>query len=335
MTPITYSRAFSEGVREEMARDPSIFILGTDLLSRGGNFAQLVGVGAEFGPERVRDTPISEAAMVAAGVGAAVGGMRPIVDLNFLDFAFGAMDEIVNQAAKMRYMLRVPVPLVIRASYGVTLYAMQHNNSIETWFAHTPGLIVLMPATPADTKGLIKSALRGEDPVIFLMHKRLGGSRGEVGGPDDLVPIGQARIARPGRDVTVVTYGGMLPACIKVATRLADEGTEVEVIDLRSVMPLDLDLIEASVRRTGRVVVVGEAPRFLGVGAEISASIGESLFHVLRGPVVRVGAAHSPIPHSPVLFAALVPGESDIERAVRGALGAGATPSAVTPEAAT
>ena len=196
MTPITYSKAFSEGVREEMERDPSIFIMGTDLLARGGNFAQLVGIGAEFGPERVRDTPISEAAMVAAGVGAAVGGMRPIVDLNFVDFAFGAMDEIVNQAAKMRYMLRVPVPLVIRASYGVTLYAMQHNNSIEAWFAHTPGLIVLTPATPADAKGLIKSALRGEDPVIFLMHKRLGGSRGEVGGPDDLVPIGEARIAR-------------------------------------------------------------------------------------------------------------------------------------------
>jgi pyruvate dehydrogenase E1 component beta subunit len=333
MTPITYSKAFSEGVREEMERDPTIFIMGTDLLARGGNFAQLVGIGAEFGPERVRDTPISEAAMVAAGVGAAVGGMRPIVDLNFLDFALGAMDEIVNQAAKMRYMLRVPVPLVIRASYGVTLYAMQHNNSIETWFAHTPGLIVVTPATPADAKGLIKSALRGEDPVIFLMHKRLGGSRGEVGGREDLVAIGEARIARPGRDVTVVTYGGMLPPSLKLATRLAEEGVDVEVIDLRSVMPLDLDLIESSVRRTGRVVVVGEAPRFLGIGAEISASIAESLFHVLRAPVVRVGAAHSPIPHSPALFATLVPGEADIERAVRLALGSGGASAGGSAEA--
>ena len=169
--------------------------------------------------------------------------------------------------------------------------------------------------------------------MIFLMHKRLGGSRGEVGGSDDLVPIGEARIARPGRDVTVVTYGGMLPVCLKLATRLAEEGLDLEVIDLRSVMPLDLDLIESSVRRTGRVVVVEEAPRFLGIGAEISASIAELLFHVLRAPVVRVGAAHSPIPHSPVLFAALVPGEADIERAVRSALGSapGSAETAAAP----
>jgi pyruvate dehydrogenase E1 component beta subunit len=320
VSAITYSQAFAEGVHEEMVRDERIFVLGTDLLDRGGNFAQLTGLGAIFGPTRIRDTPISEAAMVAAGVGAAINGMRPIVDLNFVDFAYGAMDEIANQAAKMRYMLRVPIPLVIRASFGVALYAMQHNNSIEAWFAHMPGLIVVTPATAADNKGLIKSALRCEDPVVFLMHKRLGGVRGEVGGSDVLVPLGKAAIARPGKDVTLVTYSGMLPKALTAADNLSKAGVDVEVIDLRTIIPLDLDLIEASVRKTGRAVVAGEAPRFLGVGAEVAASIQESTFDYLDAPVLRVGAKHSPIPHSPPLFEALIPQVEDLERAVMATL---------------
>ena len=320
MTIATYSQAFAQGVREEMLRDPSIFVMGTDQFERGGTFGQLVGIGEAFGAERVRDTPISEAALVAAGVGAAINGMRPIVDLSFADFSFGAMDEIANQAAKMRYMLRRPVPLVIRASAGVALYAMQHNNSLESWFAHMPGLLVVMPATPADCKGLIKTALRGEDPVVFLMHKRLGGQRGEVGGEEDLVPFGCANVARAGRDVTVVAYSFMVRRALQTAEALAAEGIDVEVIDLRTVMPLDLETIRQSVRRTRHLVVVGEAPRFLGVGAEVAASIQESLFSELAGPVLRVGARHAPIPHSTPLFESLIPGIADIERAVRAAL---------------
>ena len=193
MTPVTYSQAFQQGMREEMLRNDSIFVLGTDLLDRGGHFGQVLGLGKEFGAERVRDMPISEAAMVAAGVGAALNGMRPVVDLNFIDFSFGAMDEIVNQAAKMRYMFGTPIPLVIRGTSGVALYAAQHNNSLESMFAHMPGLLVATPSTPADTKGLLKSALRGEDPVIFMMHKKLSGTRGEVGGDEDLVRVAPGR----------------------------------------------------------------------------------------------------------------------------------------------
>src|ERR1700730_8556411 len=174
-TALTYSQAYRQGLAEEMRRDDRIFVVGTDMMSLGGHFGQVAGLGAEFGPERIRDTPISECAIVATGVGAALNGMRPVVDVNFIDFAFGAMDEIVNQAAKMRYLLHVSLPLVIRASIGAARYGAQHNNSVENWFAHMPGLLVAVPATPADAKALMKTAVRGDDPVMFLMHKRLGG----------------------------------------------------------------------------------------------------------------------------------------------------------------
>ena len=195
---VTVGQAFQQGLTEEMERDDTVFVLGTDLFIRGGHFAQVKGVGPHFGHDRVIDAPISEAAMVAAGVGAAMNGMRPVIDLNFIDFAFGAMDEIANQAAKARYLWGKPVPLLIRASSGVSLFAAQHNNSLEAWFMHMPGLVVLMPSNSRDTKGLLKSALRGEDPVLFFMHKRLTGSRGAVGGPDELVPIGKAAVLREG-----------------------------------------------------------------------------------------------------------------------------------------
>jgi pyruvate dehydrogenase E1 component beta subunit len=321
---MTYASAFGQGVREEMDRDASIFVLGTDLLVRGGAFAQLIGIGARFGPERVRDTPISEAAMTAAGLGAAMNGMRPIVDLNFVDFSFSAMDEIANQVAKMRYMLGLPIPMVIRATAGVANYAMQHNNQIETWFAHMPGLLVVMPATPADNKGLIKTALRAEDPVIFLMHKRLGGVRGDVHGHDYLVPFGRARLAREGADVTLVAYSAMVREAMVAAERLAEEGIEAEVLDLRTIVPLDLDAVERSVRKTRRAVVAGEAPRFLGIGAEIASSIAEAMFHELAAPVQRVGALHAPIPHSPPLYEAIIPHADQIVRAARVAISEGA-----------
>ena len=269
----TLSQAYRQGLAEEMCTDPRILVYGTDLFERGGHWGQVRGLGSEFSRNRVRSAPISEAAMVAAGVGAAMNGLRPVVDLNFIDFAFGAMDEIINQAAKIRFMWGAPMPLVIRGTNGVAGGGAQHNNSFESWFAHTPGLLVAMPSTPADTKGLIKSALRGEDPVIFLMHKLLAGLRGEIGGAEDLVPFGRGTVRRTGRDITVATYGVTVPRSIAAAGQLASEGVEAEVIDLRTIAPLDLELVEESVRRTRHLVVVTESQRHGGIGAEIAAAL--------------------------------------------------------------
>jgi acetoin:2,6-dichlorophenolindophenol oxidoreductase subunit beta len=324
--PATLSQAFQQGVSEEMQRDPAVFVLGTDLYERGGHWAQVKGLGAEFGPERIRDAPISEAAMLAAGVGAALNGMRPIVDLNFIDFVFGGMDEVINQAAKIRYMWGVPVPVVIRGTAGVAFGAAQHNNSLEAWFSHMPGLLVATPATPADTKGLIKSALRGEDPVIFLMHKMLTAARGPVGGADDLVPFGRAVVIREGRDATVAAYSIMVSKALKAAENLAAQGIEIEVIDLRTPFPLDLDTVEASVRKTNRLIVAGEAPRNGSITSEVAASAQEAVFDYLDAPVLRVGADHAPIPHSPPLMEALIPQVEDVERAVRYAVRGRAEP---------
>ena len=317
---ITYAQAFQQGVREEMERDATIIALGTDLYERGGHFGQLKGLGAQFGEARVRDTPISEAAMVAAGVGAALNGLRPIVDLNFMDFAFGAMDEIANQAAKMRFLLDVPLPLVIRGSTGVAFYAAQHNNTFEAWFAGLPGLLVAVPSTPADARGLIKSALRGADPVMFLMHKRLIGLRGDPGPDDHVVPFGQAEIVRPGMQITLVAWSAMVGRARAAADALAGEGIDAEVIDLRTLVPLDMDTVVESVRRTGRAIVVTEGPRFAGFGAEVAASVQEEAFDYLDAPVGRVGGAHTPIGHSPALIDASVPQVEDIAAAVRALL---------------
>lgn len=314
---LTYSTAYQQGLREEMERDPSIFVLGTDLYDRGGHFAQVKGLGEAFGAARIRDTPISEAAMVAGGVGAALNGTRPIVDLNFLDFAYGAMDELVNQAAKIRYMWGRPVPLVVRATAGVSQGGAQHNNSLQSWLMATPGLSVVFPSRPWDVKGLLKSALRGEDPVVFMMHKLLTGTRGPVGGPDDVVPIGSARIVRPGRDVSVITYGYGVEIAKQAAEAVALDGIDVEVIDLRTLAPLDLDTIVTSVRRTGRVVVLDEAPALAGPAAEISATINDHAFWYLDQPVVRVVGAHSPIPHSPPLVEALLPSTAGLVESLR------------------
>jgi acetoin:2,6-dichlorophenolindophenol oxidoreductase subunit beta len=314
---VTAGRAFALGMEEEMERDQSIFVLGTDLFIRGGHFAQVRGLGPKFGPDRVIDAPISEAAMVAAGVGAALNGMRPVIDLNFIDFAFGAMDEIANQAAKHRYLWGTAVPLVIRASSGVALFSAQHNNSIEAWFMHTPGLVVVMPATPRDTKGMLKSALRGKDPVIFLMHKRLGGARGEIGGPDELVAIGKARRVREGRACSVIASGALVAKAVKAADALAADGIEVDVIDLRTIFPLDIELIEESVRKTGRAVVVSEEPPYASVASEIAAAIQEDVFEYLDAPVLRVTAAHAPIPHAPQMMEALIPQVEHVISAVR------------------
>jgi acetoin:2,6-dichlorophenolindophenol oxidoreductase subunit beta len=321
---VTLSQAFQQGMTEEMTRDETIFVIGTDLFERGGHFAQVKGLGPAFGEERVRDAPISEAAMVAAGVGAALNGMRPVIDLNFIDFVFGAMDEVVNQAAKARYMWGVRVPLIIRATSGVAYAGAQHNNSLEAWFAHTPGLLVAYPATPFDTKGLLKSALRGDDPVIFLMHKKLSGLRGEAGSSEDLVPFGQARIARAGRDVTIVGYGTTVGQALEAAENLEREGIQAEVIDLRTVAPIDMKTVKESVIKTNRLVVVGEAPIQCSVASEVAATIQEELFDFLDAPVTRLGGRHTPIPHSPPLIDAVIPQVAGIEEAARRVVGTGA-----------
>jgi len=312
-----YSAAFVEGVAEEMATNPDIFVVGTDLVNRGGHWAQVKGLAAQFGPGRIFDAPISEAAMVATGVGAAVAGLHPIIDLNFVDFAFGAMDEIANQAAKIAFMLRRPVPLVIRATAGVAHGGPQHNNSIEAWFMHLPGLVVAVPSRAWDNKGLIKTALRSDEPVIFLMHKRLTGVRGEVGGPDDLVAFGEARTVREGTDCTLVTYGGAVAATEEAADLLAAAGISAEVIDLRTLAPLDLDTLVASARKTSHVVVVDEAPKFAGPSAEIATAIQEAAFEYLDAPVMRVAAVRSPIPEGPGQYERLLPTGGDVVGAVR------------------
>ncbi len=315
--PITLSRAFADGVTEEMTRDASIFVIGTDLYERGGHFAQVKGLGALFGRDRIRDAPISEAAMVAAGVGAAMAGMRPIIDLNFIDFGLGAMDEIINQAAKMRFMSGKPVPVVIRGTSGTALFAAQHNNSLDGLFSQTPGLLVAAPSTPQDAKGLIKSALRGEDPVIYLMHKRLAGTRGIVDDDAEPIPFGKASIRRPGTDLTIVTYGICVGKALKAAEQLATEGVEIEVIDLRTLFPIDYALIEASVNKTGRAIVLTEEPRVGGVAGELISAIQESCFDALHGPVRRVGGVYSPIPHSPPLIESYIPQVDDILRTAK------------------
>jgi acetoin:2,6-dichlorophenolindophenol oxidoreductase subunit beta len=320
---LTYSQAFREGVAEEMAADDTIFVMGTDILLRGGHFAQLYGLGERFGAERIRDVPISEAAMIAAGVGSAVCGMRPIVDLNFLDFSFGAMDEICNQAAKIRYMFGIAVPLVIRATSGIAYGGAQHNNVVDSWFAEMPGLNVVAPSNPADTKALIKTSLRQDDPVMFLMHKALTGVRGPVGGPEDTVPFGRARTARSGSTLTVVTYGINVGKCLHAAERLAAEGIDAEVIDLRTLYPLDRETVAESVRKTGRAVVVDESPGYGGVAAEIATSIHEAAFDYLDAAVVRISCPHTPIPQSPVLLSAVLPSGAAVEAAARALVAGG------------
>jgi pyruvate dehydrogenase E1 component beta subunit len=314
---LTYSQAFRAGLAEEMTANERIFVMGTDILLRGGHFAQVYGLGETFGAERIRDVPISESAMLAAGVGAAVAGMRPVVDLNFQDFAFGAMDELCNQAAKIHYMFGAPVPLVVRATNGIAYGGAQHNNVIESWFAELPGMHVAVPATAADTKGMIKTALHLEDPVLFLMHKALTGVRGPVGGPDDRIPFGSANTVRQGTQITLIGYGVSVRICQQAAERLAEAGISAEVIDLRTLYPLDLDTVTASLRKTGRAVMVDESAGYGGVSAEIAASLQEAAFDYLDAPVTRVHAPHSPVPQSPALLSAYLPDSALVELTVR------------------
>jgi len=322
MRTITYSQAIYEAMREEMERDPNVILIGEDVGAFGGVWGVSGDLVKLFGESRVRDTPISETAIVGAGLGAAMMGLRPIVEIMFGDFMPVAGDQLVNQVAKARYMSggKAQIPLTIRVTTGAPgSAAAQHSQSPEGWFMNVPGLKVAVPATAADAKGLLRTALRGEDPVLFFEHKMLYATKGEV--PEDAnfaVPLGQAKISRAGSDVTVVAIGGMLPAALEAASALAADGIEVEVVDPRTLVPLDRDTILASVRKTGRVVIVHEAHKRLGPGAEIAAMIAEEGIGYLDGPIVRVGARNVPLPYSPDLERFVLPQVEDVIEAARG-----------------
>jgi pyruvate/2-oxoglutarate/acetoin dehydrogenase E1 component len=320
MRELTYSKALREALTEEMERNPDILMLGEDIGVYGGVFKVTEGLLDRFGPERVIETPISEAGFVGAAVGLAMTGKHPVVELMFMDFAYVAADSIFNQAAKMRYMSggRAQVPLVIRTQQGGGRgNAAQHSQSLETFFTHIPGLKVVLPSTPYDAKGLLKSALRDPDPVVFIEHKLLYNTRGDVPEEEYTIPLGQADIKRAGKDATVVSWSRTVLHALEAAELASQQGIDVEVIDLRCTVPLDIDTVLASVKKTGRLVVAHEAHRRLGVGAEIASLVQERAFDYLDAPIERVGAMDIPIPYSKPLEDEALPGVKHILQAIK------------------
>ena len=316
---LSCSEALAEALVEEMNRDDSIFIIGEDIRAHDGIFGQFQGIPKKF-PERVIDTPISETCIIGAGLGAALTGMRPLVDMHFADFFTTAMDEIVNQTAKIRYMFggQAKIPLVIWAPDGAGLSAAaQHSQSLESWFIHTPGLKVVVPSEPADVKGLIKTAIRDDDPVIFFQHKKLFSQTGPVPEEEYLIPLGKGDIKREGNDITIITYSKMTYLSLEAADQLDKDGINAEVIDLRTLKPLDFDLITESVKKINNVLIVHEACLTGGFGGELAARIGEELFDYLDAPVKRIGAKDVPIPFSPVMENFVLPQVSDIVEGVK------------------
>ena len=302
MATMTYADAAKQALAEEMRRDPTIWALGEDL-GRGGVFGQYQGMAEEFGPERIADTPISEAAILGAAVGAAMSGTRPVVEMRFADFALCAVDELVNQAAKARYMFggQTKVPLVVREPMGMwRSSAAQHSQSLESWYTHIPGLVVVCPSTPHDNLGLLKSSIRCDDPVVYMEHKNLWGFEGEVP-DDDPIPLGVARIARTGRDLTIVSWSSTCHKAMLAAVTLEEEGLEAEVIDLRTLWPWDKSTVLESVEKTGRLLVAHEAVQVGGFGAEVAATVADRAFSSLRAPIKRIGAPRVPIPYAPPL----------------------------------
>jgi pyruvate dehydrogenase E1 component beta subunit len=320
MPTLTYAQAINDALREEMRADPRVFLMGEDIGLHGGIFRVTKDLMSEFGPERVRDTPISEAGFVGLGIGAALAGMRPVVELLFMDFALVSADQIVNQAAKLRYMSggKVSVPIVIRTQQGGGRgNGAQHSQSFESWLAQVPGLIIVAPATPFDAKGLLKSAFRAGNPVVFIEHKLLYNTKGEVPDEEYLVPIGKADIKRVGRDVTIVAYSRTLLFALEAAEVLSQQGIEAEVIDLRTIEPLDTQTIFQSVRGTARLLVVHESHSNCGLGAEIITRVYENIPDALVTPARRLGAKHVPIPVAEPLESAVLPQVGDIIRTVR------------------
>jgi pyruvate dehydrogenase E1 component beta subunit len=319
---ITYLEAIREALREEMQRDNKVFLLGEDIGKHGGAFGVTKGLWDEFGPDRVRETPISENSFIGAAIGAAITGMRPVAEIMFVDFSGLAIDQIANQAAKLRYMFggQANVPLVVRMPQGggaSKSTAAQHSQSLEVWYAHIPGLKVVLPSSPYDAKGLLKAAIRDDNPVIFLEHKCLYDVKGPVPEEDYVVPIGTGKVVRQGDDVTVVATGLMVHHALEAAERLAGEGIQLEVIDPRTISPLDKETLFYSVKKTGKVVLVQEACKSYGVAAEWAASIIESCFDYLDAPVVRVAGLDSPIPFADTLESQVWPNVEDIVAVVK------------------
>lgn len=294
----TYIEAIREAMADEMRRDERVFVLGEDVGRRGGVFRATMGLSDEFGEQRVIDTPLAESAIVGVAIGASLYGMRPVAEIQFADFIFPAMNQLVSEAARMRYRSNAvnTCPLVVRTPYGGGVHGgLYHSQSIESYFYHVPGLKVVMPATPHDAKGLLKAAIRDEDPVLFLEHKRCYRLiKGEVPDDDYIEPIGKARVAREGSDITVISYGLTLHFCLEAAATLAAEGIEAHVLDLRTVLPLDRAAILAAAGRTGKVLIVHEYSKVGGVGAEVAAMIAEEALYDLDAPIMRLAAPFVP-----------------------------------------
>lgn len=318
---ITYLEAVREALSQEMRRDPEVFLIGEDIGVYGGAFGVTQGMLQEFGPERIRDTPISEAAIAGTATGAALMGMRPVMEIMFMDFIAISMNQLVNQAAKIRFMFggKACTPMVIRAPAGSgTGAAAQHSQSLEAWFINIPGIKVVAPATPYDAKGLLVTAIRDNNPVLFMEHKLLYRAKGPV--PEELytIPLGEAEVKREGRDLTIIAYSVMLPRALEAAKQLAAEGVEVEVVDPRSLKPLDKETIIRSVSKTGRVLVVHESPQTGGFGGELAAVVTESdAFDYLDAPIRRLAGRDIPIPYNRTLERAAVPQVEDIVAAAR------------------
>jgi pyruvate dehydrogenase E1 component beta subunit len=320
MAVMNYRDALNLALKEELRRDPSVVVWGEDVALYEGSFKVTRGLLAEFGEERVRDTPISENSIIGVSVGAALGGLRPVAELMTVNFALLAMDQIINHMAKIRYMFggRARLPIVVRApGGGGSQLGAQHSQSLESYFMHCPGLLTAVPATPADARGLLKSAIRDNNPVMFLEHELLYNSKGEV--PDDpefTVPFGLADIKRPGTDITIIAYSRMTVLSLQAADELEKEGISCEVIDLRTLAPLDMDTVTASVRKTSRAVVVSECWKTCGVGAEIATRIFENCFDTLAAPVRRVSGLDVPMPYSRKIEKLCIPQVEDITAAV-------------------
>ena len=319
MATTTYLEAIRQGLWEEMERDPSVFLMGEDIGSYGGAFKVTAGMLDHFGEKRVIDTPISEEAIVGAGIGAAVMGMRPVLEMQFMDFISCAFNQIVNYAAKMHFRWGQAVPLVIRGPSGGGVHGgPYHSQNPEAFFVHTPGLKVVQPATDYDAKGLIKAAIRDNNPVIFFEHKFLYRRiKEDIPEGDYVVPLGKARVAREGKHLSIFTYGAMLYVALEASRQLEQEEIDVEVIDLRTLSPLDEDCILNSVRKTNKIILLHEDTRTLGLGAELASIISEKAFEYLDGPLVRITAPDSPVPYSPPLEEAYLPGVGQVVDAAR------------------
>jgi pyruvate dehydrogenase E1 component beta subunit len=324
MPVMTIREAVSQALWEEMERDTNVIILGEEVGVWGGTYAVTKGFYDHFGPERVRDTPISEGVIVGAAVGAAMNGLKPVAEIMTINFAFLALDQIVNQAAKIHSMFggQFEVPLVVRTtSGGGKQLGATHSHTPDVIFAHFPGLKVIAPATPADAKGLLKAAIRGRDPVLFIEHSTMYQERGEVPeGVDFVLPIGKSEIKRPGKDVTIITYSKMLQISMKAAKQLEAEGIECEIIDLRTLRPLDMDPVYASFKKTNRAVVVEEGWRSYGIGAEVASRIYEECFDYLDAPILRLAQKEVPLPYSADLEKSAIPNPNDVVAAVKSLL---------------